>query len=170
VFARLVAAMPDDATAPIGARMPARLERYEALDRAVHIYAPNPTAPPSRELIDIFGALLDESVSFTKLSDVFLASLPPDDPKMSVRKDGLAKFRVGIAEMLLGSLMMADDKRVADDERRAIAANLTATMPALLPTLAADRQQQLRDYLAKLVTATTGPLHDELDRLQKTLR
>jgi hypothetical protein len=60
--------------------------------------------------------------------------------------------------MLLSSVMVADNRGVAEDDRLVVFRYLADTAPVLLPRVSADQQQQFRSYVGKLVEATTGKI------------
>lgn len=163
IFAKLVAPAADDPSAPIEQRMQDRGARYETLNRASKLYAVS-----SREQLDLFAALLTEGVAISKLADPFLATFPPDDPKLPIRREGIAKMYSGYGAMLLGALLILDNRQLPIEVKRALLSNLIVTWPALYPKLVAEQQTTLRETLDKLAAAPSGPIHDELVRLRST--
>ena len=168
VFARLVAAPADEPAAPPTAQLGAHMVRFEALNKASKLYL-NGLLPPTREQIEIFDALLHEAVAIDALSMPFLASFSADDPSLPARRAGLDKFHVGVGAMLLGSVMIADNRGVAEDDRLAVFRYLADTAPVLLPRIPADQQQQIRSYVGKLVEATSGKIHDAAVRVNDAI-
>ena len=165
VFARLIAEPRDDRAASIANQVGAHLARFDALNKAAKLYA-NGLGPPPREQIELFGVLLHESVALGALVEPFLASFPADDPSLPARRDGLAQFRQGGGAMMIGSLMIADNKAVPDADRLVVLRNLEETIAALLPVAPAAQQEAIRAYLAKLVKAMRGGLRAAAVRLQ----
>ena len=159
VFARLAAAPADDPAMAIAQRLGDHLTRYEALNRTAKLYA-NGLGPPPREQLELFGALLDVSLTINAEVDPFLASFAADEPSLQVRREGMATFRKGMGDMLYGHVMVADDKRVSDADRIVVLHNVARSIGPVWAVLPADRREQIRVYLGKLAGATTGPLHD----------
>jgi hypothetical protein len=169
VFARLVAAPADEQAASPTAQLGTHLVRFEALNKASKLYA-NGLLPPPREQIEIFDALLHEAAAISALSEPFLASFSADDPSLPARRAGLDKFYTGVGGMLLGSVMIADNRGVGEDNRLVVFRYLADTAPALLPRIPADQQQQIRSYVGKLVEATSGKIHNAAVRLNDALK
>lgn len=168
VFARLIEVSPEDMSLAVTDRMIAHLQRYEAMNKASKWYA-NGLGPPPREQIELFAVLLHESVVLSGIVGPFMATFARDDPSLPARRNGLLKFREGVAEMLLGSAMVADDRRVPDADRIVVFRYLEEAAPVLLPTLPAERQAPIRSYIEKLAAATKGDLHDAAVRVQRAI-
>ena len=168
VFARLIEVPPEDMSVPVPDRMIAHLQRYEAMNKASKWYA-NGLGPPPREQIELFAVLLHESVVLTGLVGPFMATFARDDPSLPVRREGLLKFREGVAGMLLGSAMIADNLKVPDADRLVVFRYLEDTAPSLLPTLSAEQQAPFRSYIGRLAAATKGDLHTAAVRVQRAI-
>jgi hypothetical protein len=170
VFTKLVTDLPDDASASINERFAAHAKRGEAINAISKLYMENEYATPTREWIELTGASMREAVVLATLSDAFLASFGPDDPKREVRLGGLAKMKSGYGSMLLGGLLVADQLRVPEDDRVAMLAHVTAALPALLPFAAPEAQRNIRDVITKQVAAfPAGKLHDAIVAAQQAL-
>jgi hypothetical protein len=168
VFAKLIEPSREDPAAPLTARIGAHLERWLALNRLVPLYA-NGLGPPPREQIELFAVAVREAGAIAPLTGPFLASFPRDDPSLPTRRHGLAKFDEGAGGMLLGSLMIADNRQVPDADRLVVFRYLAETAPVLLPRLPAARQNEFRTYLSRLTAALTGDLHDAAVRVQRAI-
>jgi hypothetical protein len=169
VFARVVAAAPDDPTASVKTRFSDLLEREDALRAFAKLYLSDDLDVPRREPIEAWGTMLDIDVMMEPLMQTFLASFPPNDPSLGKRMDGLHKMREGEGEMIRGMLLMAADTRADLAVRRAILGHATHPVAVLFPSLGADDQREIRDLLAKLVDASTGALHDDAVAMQHAL-
>jgi len=159
VFARLIEAPADDATRPVALRLGEQLARYQTLNDVQKRYL-HGLATPSREQIELAGALLHESVTMMALVDPFLATFSADDPSLETRRNGLATFRRGSADLLYGAVMVADDRRPPTEDRVAMLRHVAETIGPLWPALPVPRRDEIRAYLVKLSEATTGALHD----------
>lgn len=169
VFARLVDEPVDDSTAPVTARLGKHLDRYDGLNKALKMYKPS-LAPARREQIELFRVLLHETVAISTLSTAFLATFPPDDPSLPDRRHGIEVFYEGVAGMLFGSMMIADDRRVDEVDRIVVFGYLAEVAPALLPKISDKHQREIRAYADRLAAASTGALHDAAVRVQHAIR
>jgi hypothetical protein len=146
------------------------MQRYEALNAIAKLYLTHQPAQ-ARDLFEVFGALLREAGAEDPMFEPFIASFGPSDPSLAARREGLTKAREGFAEMFRGSLMTLEDRAVPEADRRALVGHITRVLPGMLARLAPDRQQALREQLAKLVAAVEpGGLHDDLAALQRECR
>jgi len=168
VFASLVATPADDPAEPPTAKLGAHLARFQALDKVSKLYLRG-LLPPTRDQIELFDALLHEAVALDALSAAFLASFAADDPSLPARRAGLEKFHTGVAGMLLGSVMVADNRGVPDEDRLVVLRYLADTAPSLLPNIPAARQDEIRSYVAKLADATSGEIHDAAARVNAAI-
>jgi hypothetical protein len=167
VFARLVEALPDRPDATPEQLIPTHMERYDSLKAIAKLYM---TPIPRRESIELLGALLREAVVLEGALAPFLASLGPNDPQRDVRMEGLKKWHVGTTGMAMGALLVADDRRVPREDRRAMVSYLRRALPALYPGFPATDQQWIRRQLAALIAAVgPGPLYEELVAAQRAL-
>ncbi|HEX5064456.1 MAG TPA: hypothetical protein VFV99_34005 [Kofleriaceae bacterium] len=170
VFAKLVTELPEDATQSIGDKFIAHANRVDALNQISKLYMLNAMAVPPREWIELMGAILREAVVLTQTSEPFLASFGPDDPKRENRLAGLARMKEGYGQMLLGSFLVADDKRVPEADKIALVQYATAALPVLLPASTPDAQSKIREVLAKEQAGVpAGPLHDAIVAANKAL-
>jgi hypothetical protein len=169
VFARLIAPAADEPMS-LTARLEAGMKRYDALNRLSKIYLPDTLAAPSREVIEIWNALLREGGDMRAHMEPFLATFPADDPTLPTRREGIAKLELGMGGMIMGGVLMAADPRVSETDRAAMLRGITAAVPALWSAMPPDRQQATRERVTALVDATTGELHDEALRLAAALR
>jgi len=97
-----------------------------------------------------------------------LATFGSDDPKHQSHLEGLAKMKQGYGQMMHGSLLIAEDARVPEEDRRAMLGYVTAVLPKLLPFAEPAMQQTIRDNLAKQAEAK-GPLHEAFVVAQRAL-
>jgi hypothetical protein len=170
VFAKLVTDLPADADRPITDRFGLHYEHYDAVNQISKLYIVDLMAVPTREWMELMGALMREAAVLVTLSDDFIASFGPDDPKRQVRLDGLAKMKSGFGQMLRGGVLIAADLRVPEADRIAMVEHVTAVLPVLFPHVMPETQQAIRDHLAKLVAAVpAGKLHDAVVAAQKAL-
>ncbi|HSD87875.1 MAG TPA: hypothetical protein VLB44_10190 [Kofleriaceae bacterium] len=170
LFTKLVTDLPDDGSAPVQERFTAHFTRGEALNAISKLYVESAYATPSREWIELMGASLREAVVLARMSDAFLASLGPDDPRRDVRLGGLAKMKQGYGGMLLGGLLVGDQTRVPEDDRVAMLTHVTAALPTLFPFCASETQRNIRDVITKQVAAfPAGKLHDAIVAAQQKL-
>jgi hypothetical protein len=170
VFAKLLTDLPDDGSASVNQRFLAHATRFEATKDLAKLYMPYEYQPPTREWIELMGASLHEGAVLATISDAFLASFGSDDPKHEARLGGLAEMKRGYGGMLFGSLLVADQLHVSDDDRVAMIAHVTAALPALFPLVSADTQHQIRDTIAKEVAGfPAGKLHDAIVAAQQAL-
>jgi hypothetical protein len=169
VFARLVEApAPDDPAIAIVERFKGHMERGEALNALSKLYGFGRNPVPSRDEIELFGAMLREMATEMALIDPFLASLGPDG-RTPARLGGLEQARRGAGGMVTGALMIVDGAGLALDDKRALVQHLTPALPSLFAQLLPDTQHDVRGRLAALVDATDGPLHDDLVAAQRAL-
>lgn len=170
VFSKLIADLPDDSGQPIDQRFSAHAQRFEATNKISKLYMENALAPPNREWIELMGALLREARLLTTLSDTFIASFGPDDPKREARLQGLAKMQSGYGSMLLGGLLVAGDGRVSEVDRVALVQHVTAALPTLFPVAPDEAQRNIRDQVAKLVDGLpAGDLRNAVTTAQHAL-
>jgi hypothetical protein len=170
VFAKLIADLPDDPSRPIQERFGAHFTHFEALNAISKLYMPDQLATPPRELIELQGALLRAAVVEMRQAGPFLASFGPDDPKHAARLEGLARMNDGLGTMLLGGVVMADEKRIPDDDRVALLRHITVALPVLFPRARAGTQQQIRDQLAKEAAGfPAGALRDAAVAAQQAI-
>jgi hypothetical protein len=169
VFARVVAAAPDDPTATVKARMNDLMAREDALRAFAKLYLGGDRDVPRREPIEAWGTMLDIDVTLEPLMQTFLASFPPDAPSLGKRKEGLRKMRGGEGEMIRGMLTMASDTRADLAVRRAIVGHATHAVAGLFSSFGASDQLEIRGSLAKLVDGSSGALHDDAVAMQHAL-
>jgi hypothetical protein len=171
VFAKLIATLPPDDDQPIADRFIAHVERYEATNAISKLYVENALAVPTREWIELMGALLRESVVLATAAQPFLASFGPDDPQRDGRLRGLAKMQSGFGQMILGSLLTAGDLRVPEADRLALVEHVNAALPVLLPQAPAETQQQIRTQVTALVDKLpAGKLRDRVREAQAIVK
>ena len=169
MFARLVEERPDDQSAPLKARFVVHVERFGALGRAFKLYGDGVARPPVREQFELMHAALREASWIFTLSDPFLATFRADDPSLPTRRDGMAKLSHGVGGMLLGSILMSADLRVAQADREVLLRYVADTAPSLFPNVPAALQQSIREALAKRVEGTTGDLREAAVRVQRSI-
>jgi hypothetical protein len=170
VFDHFVARAPaDDPKGALGKRIGDHLARYQAINTLSHLYAEVSTLP-RRETIEIWGALIAEATILDGLADPFLATFPPDDVKLAVRRDGMAKMRHGYGTLLFGALTLAGDDHLAVDDRIALLGYVAEGLRAIFDHLRQDDRQAIVHGVKSLVANTTGPLHDEALRIQAVVR
>lgn len=170
VFARLVAPTLVDPSGDVRVRFVALFDGEEAHHALMKLYSPaHPLDAPSRELIETFGALFDDYARLEPLLQPFLASFGASDPKHANRVAGMMKIWVGLGEMIAGAIMIADQKSVPVADRVAMLDYVAHVTAIGFVHLDADHQHRIRDSVAKLHAATTGPLHDAAARVLQTL-
>lgn len=170
VFAKLIADLPDDSSAPIRDRFIAHEVHGEAANAISKLYMENQLATPTREWIELFAVSLREGTAMASMTDEFLASFGPDDPKHEARLRGIAQMRAGFGMMMFGSLLVADNLRVPEADRVAVLTHLTAALPTLFPFAPPERQTAIRELIGKQVAAfPPGKLHDAIVAAQQAL-
>ncbi len=168
VFAKLLAPLADARAASTSDQFAVHAQRGEALNQLSKLYTENLLAAPSREFIEVMGTYLGEAATLAVTADAFVATFGSDDPKHRARLDGLAQMKHGYGEMLRGGLLIAEDTRVPEQDRRAMLGYVSAVMPKLLPFADPATQQTIRDNLAKQAE-TQGPLHEGFVAVQQAL-
>lgn len=159
VFAKLLGELPVDAAAPVSERFVGHGTRFEALKDIAKLYAPDLLGPPTREWIELMGQALQEAAAVERDADAFIASFGADDPKRANRLEGLEQMTSGFSTMIVGGLMVADQVRLADDDRIAMLTYVTAALPTLYPRAKPDVQHQIRDLIDKEAAGfPQGPL------------
>jgi hypothetical protein len=170
VFARFIEAASADPTMPIDQRVGVHANRYQAINAFSKAYVKNALAAPSREWIELMGALLREAVAIESVTDAFFASLGPDDPTRDTRVAGMAKMRLGWAGMLTGGFLVADNLTVPEPDRIALVHHMTQSLPILFPKVAPEHQQRIREIVRKMVEGhRPGPLRDALATAEQAL-
>lgn len=168
VFAKLLTPLPDDSAEPITQRFTAHMLRGEALTAISKLYLVDLLAAPSRDYIEVMGSYFLEASALAEIAAPFLASFGPDDPKHQTRLEGLARMSHGDGLMLHGGLLIAEDPRLAEADRLAMLAYVSAALPTLLPRAEPAVQQAIRDDLAKQVATTPpGTLHEAFVTAQR---
>lgn len=170
VFDRLLVPVAMGDAVTLADSFPVHVQRYEALNAIAKLYVENEMAVPTREWIELMGALLAEANVLASRADELLASFGPDDPNREVRQAGLAKMKSGYGMMVLGGLMVAGDTRVPEADRIALVQHVTTAMPVLFPFAPADTQKLIRDQAAKLVDGLPkGAVRDAVVAAQKAI-
>jgi hypothetical protein len=168
VFARLVEVPPDDPAQPIAARVKDGLDRFKALGSLTRPYGLTIHGTPSRDAIELAGAMLRSQAVLMHLTEAFLDSLGSDG-RTAARMAGYRRLQGDVAAMATGVLTLVEQAGVAIDDRRAMVQHVAAVLPSTFPHFIPEHQRAARDQIAALVNATTGPLHDDLVAVQRAL-
>jgi len=170
VFAKLLEDPPDDMSSPVDARLLAHLARFDALKETASLYSTDALAPPPREWIELMGHDLVQAAVLEHDADAFIASLGPDDPKHAVRIAEQEKMSSGFATMIVGGLLVADQLRLAEDDRVTMLGYVTTALPAIFPRATPEQQVQIREVIEKQVAAfPSGPLRTAAEAARRAL-
>jgi hypothetical protein len=125
----------------------------ESLNKILRAYLPTQATekPDSDEVIELLGAELRITQVELELVDEFASAIPKDDAKYSVRMKGLAKARMGITEMLWGTVTaLTDEKVFSIPARSRLLMYCRETFPSIMPRLTAISQHQIIRRLADI--------------------
>lgn len=167
VFDHMIALGSFDDSLPIDARLGQHADRFQAAIDLSKLYNKGGMQLPNTEWIELIAVALHEASSISQLVDPYFKSLPADDPGRDARLAGVAKMRAGWSGMLQGGLLVAANNLVPERDRVRMLKAIEEAMPALYPLLPTEDQAGIRDLATKLVTGTTGSIHDEARRIEK---
>jgi hypothetical protein len=79
-------------------------------------------------------------------------------------------MKSGFGLMVYGGLMVADQRRLPDDDRVAMLAHVTNALPTMFPFINPATQDKIREVIAKQVAAfPAGRLHDAIVAAQQAI-
>jgi len=179
VFARFVAdenlAFGRDATLPLDVRFPESIDALAA-SRALsglYIEALQHGVEVGPETLALFQYLFAEASSLLDMTDAFLLTLDPKDPKYAVRIHGATRVVAGLGEMALGAAMTLSEKHTyAVDDLRAFSDGLRSTLPKIVARLDAAHRKDVVDRITEARDKETDPaykasLSDLLQAIEK---
>lgn len=123
------------------------------------------------EVVEISGVMLVSARSLFALADEFFATLPENDPKMAVRKQGFEQMRSGVVQIVSGALTMLRETHFYRNEARyRMAVHITAELPKLYKRLPHSAQQDILVKLSQLSESETEQnIKTVLNDLKKTV-
>jgi hypothetical protein len=167
VFDHMIAIGPFDDALSIEARLGQHADRFQAAIDLSKLYNKDGMQLPNTEWIELIAVALHEASSISQLVDPYFESLPADDPSRDARLAGVAKMRAGWSGMMQGGLLVAANNLVPEHDRVRMLEAIEDAMPVLYPLLPTADQAGIRDLATKLVTGTSGAIHDEASRIEK---
>jgi hypothetical protein len=164
VFARVTAAenfaLLKDKSLPVRQRMEALLDLMDAVKEITLAYARAGQQLPifENETTELAGVMLRISADSVDLMKEFTPTLSPEDPTYAVRMRGLAQWRLGLAQVVTGSLVsMTEKQSYRPPARLRLSGYLKDFLPPLFPELTPPAQAQVVTRLKQVVAAESDP-------------
>ena len=162
-----------DSSIPLGERLPNALELMDAGNQILKIYLDAFTKHQvaDSELVELLGAQLRVIVVMIALVEELMPTVDRNAPNYSVRMEGLAKMKSGMAEVISGNLVtLTESHAYRITELKRLIGYQQITFPAIIPALTEDSQTS---FITRLRTMAEDPqlqqLNPELEQLSKAV-
>jgi hypothetical protein len=158
LFARMtssdnLAALSDDSQ-PLMNRLGEAVEMQGAANRTLKLYIGAVAQGYSDEGVEVMAHQAAMWSRMLPLTDQFMATLSPSDPKYQVRMEGFAKMRRGVGLFIDGALITMTESRLYGGPALArFARHLKTSLPILVTVLPEERRPLVRKRLTELAAA-----------------
>jgi hypothetical protein len=157
----------------VGTRMQQGVGLAQVLPRIVEVYvdASNRGAAFDAELVELMAFMLRTTNLLMSIADEFMASLPATDPDRSVREQGRAQMREGLASVVSGALTSIGEHHVYRQVTLLrLARHLERELPRAMPWLPPGVQKEVPLRLTRIVEQTKdAELKQALRRIRAAL-
>ena len=124
------------------------------------------------ELVEVMGITLKIALIAAEKMDEYMATIPKDDPTYATRKAGMSQMKLGMYQIVTGTLTTLTEResyRVAG--RLRLAGYLRVTLPDLLPYLTQENQGDVLTHLDQIASKEpNADLKASLEKVGNTLR
>lgn len=150
-----------DRTVPLDQRLEPCLDLFDAAKAIAWLYAAAHRKNPriADDYMQMQGFLLQGVVAELSLLDEFVPTLDQEDPTYATRMAGLEKMKTGIAQMLLGLLLVMEDRqRYSSEAREQFAGIFSATFPTIAAQLPVQTQAKFAGTIGRIAREESNPV------------
>jgi hypothetical protein len=164
VFARLISteSLPQfkNKSTPVRERIESSLDLTRAIKEINRVYAVAEQQLPvfGSELAELTGLTLRVALITVDLMKEFLPTISPNDPTYATRMQGIAQWRLGLAQVITADLTALTERQFYRvSARLKLSGYLKEALPGLLPELTGPVQKQILATLKQILAEETDP-------------